>query len=72
MECGRCQCIGYASCDLLICIHVIFLSRSFGRSCECILPEGADPNAQGNGYDQCPLVTQLLWLPFYKLTCMMY
>lgn len=30
-------------------------TEGFGRLCECKLPEGADPNNQGSGYDQCPV-----------------
>jgi len=42
----------------------VYICRGFGRSCECELPEGVDPNKDhGNGYDQCPLVEMLLWLP---------
>lgn len=45
-----------------------FLYRGFGRTCECELPEGVDPNKnQGSGYDKCPLVNLLSWLLVYIL-----
>lgn len=59
-SCGRCQCTEYGSHAEHKCVCIIFPYRGFGRLCECELPEGADPNNQGSGYDQCPLVKHVV------------
>ena len=44
--------------------YVTFFCRAFARFCECVLPEGVDPNVdQGNGYNRCPLVNLSSLLP---------